>query len=64
MILTIAFPGLDIWLTHIMSSLSKKPKLITSLYAILHTANVILHTQSYKRRLEKSRISKSNPKDR
>jgi hypothetical protein len=64
MILMVAFPGLKVWLTHIMSSSCRKPKLITSLYAILHTANVILHTQSYKRRLEKSRINKSNPKDR
>ena len=63
-ILTIAFPGINIWLTHIMSSLSKKPKLISSLYAILYTANVISHTQFHEKRLEKNRINKINLKDR
>ncbi|CAG8791778.1 1864_t:CDS:1, partial [Cetraspora pellucida] len=35
-ILTIAFPSWKIWLTFIMTSLCKKPKLISSLQAILH----------------------------
>ncbi|CAB4412196.1 unnamed protein product [Rhizophagus irregularis] len=47
-----------------MSSLCRKPKLITSLYAILHTANVISHTCSYERRLEKSRLNQIDPKSR
>ena len=59
-----AFPGLKVWLTNIMSSLCRKPKLISSLYAILHTANVISHTYSHERRLEKSRLSQINPKNR
>ncbi|CAB4416957.1 unnamed protein product [Rhizophagus irregularis] len=63
-ILTIAFPGINIWLTHIISSLCKKPNLLTSLYAILCTANIISYTQSHKRKLEKIRISKTKPKER
>jgi len=63
-ILTIAFPGLNVWLPHIMSSLCRKLKLITSLYAILHTANIISHTRTHERRLEKSRINQINPEDR
>ena len=63
-ILTIAFPSVNIWLTHIMSSLCRKPKLLSSLYAILYTANAVSHTQSYERRLEKIRINEAKPKER
>ncbi|CAB4407227.1 unnamed protein product [Rhizophagus irregularis] len=59
-----AFPGINIWLTHIMSSLCRKPNLLTSLYAILCTANVVSHTQSHERKLEKIRISETKPKER
>jgi hypothetical protein len=64
MILTVAFLSLEVWLTHIMSSLCRKPKLITFLFAILYTANIISHIQLYERRLKKSRINKSNPKNK
>jgi hypothetical protein len=63
-ILTIAFPGLNVWFTHILSSLCRKPKLLSSLYAILYTANVVSHTQFHERRLEKIRIEKSQPEKR
>ena len=43
-ILIIAFSSINIWLTHIISSLYKKLKLISSLYAILCTANIISYT--------------------
>ena len=43
-ILTIAFPNINIWLTYILSSFCKKLKLLNSLYSILHTANIISHT--------------------
>jgi len=55
MVLNIAFPGINIWLTHIMSSLCQKPKLYCSLYNILCIANVVSHTQQYERLLEKAR---------
>ena len=47
-----------------MSSLCRKPNLLTSLYAILYTANVVSHTQTHERRLEKIRINKVKPKER
>jgi hypothetical protein len=47
-----------------MSSLCRKPKLISSLYAILRIANIVSHTCSHERRLEKSRLSEVNPKNR
>src|SRR5581483_4319547 len=62
--LTIAFPGVNIWFTHILSSLCRKPKLLSSLYAILYTANVVSHTQFHERRLEKLRIKESHPEKR
>lgn len=63
-ILTIAFPGVNIWFTHVLSSLCRKPKLLSSLYAILYTANVVSHTQSHERRLEKMRMRESQPEKR
>ncbi|CAG8693369.1 1505_t:CDS:2, partial [Cetraspora pellucida] len=47
-ILTIMFPGLNIWFTHVLSSLCQKPRLQSSLYAILCTANVVAHTKRAK----------------
>ncbi|PKY60671.1 hypothetical protein RhiirA4_484634, partial [Rhizophagus irregularis] len=44
--------------------ISRKPNLLTSLYAILCTANVVSHTQSHERKLEKIRISETKPKER
>jgi hypothetical protein len=64
MILSITFPGVDIWLTHIMSSLCQKLNLLGSLYTILCTASVVSHTQRHERRLEKNRMDKINPEKR
>ena len=63
-ILTIAFSNINIWLTYILSSLCKKPKLLNSLYSIFHTANIISHTQSHEKKLEKNRMKKVNLKER
>ena len=63
-ILSMAFPGFKVWLTNIMSSFCRKPKLILSLYAILYIANIISHTYSHKRQLENSWLSQINPKNR
>ncbi|CAG8480772.1 25624_t:CDS:2 [Dentiscutata erythropus] len=57
LIFSIAFPGINIWLLHIMSSLCRKPRQLNSLYAILCTANVVSHTNRYERKLEKQRSS-------
>ena len=43
-ILNTAFPGTNIWLTHSMSSLCRKLKLMSSLYNILCSANIVSHT--------------------
>ncbi|CAG8749693.1 4249_t:CDS:1 [Dentiscutata erythropus] len=53
LIFSMAFPGINIWLTHVMSSLCRKPKQLNSLYAILCMANVVSHTNRYERKLEK-----------
>ncbi len=63
MILTIAFPGINMWLTH-MSALCRKPNLLSSLYMILCTVNVVSHTQRHERRLEKIRMSEIKPEER
>jgi len=55
-----AFPSIDFWFTHVMSSLMHKPKLLGSLYAILCTANVVSHTQRHERRLERGRRDSTN----
>ena len=47
-----------------MSSLCWKLKLLSFLYAILCTANVVSHTQCYEQWLEKIRTSEVTPEDR
>src|SRR6266540_3221779 len=64
MILNIAFPNTKIWLTHIMSSLCRNPKLHHSLYNILCIANVVSHTYRYERLLEKARQQVVSPESR
>src|SRR6185437_10036960 len=64
MIVNIASPSTNLWLHYILSSLSRKPKMISSLYAILYTAGVISHSQRYERRLEKLCLSESKPENR
>ncbi|CAG8471943.1 25241_t:CDS:2 [Cetraspora pellucida] len=56
LIFSMSFPGINFWLSHIMSSLCRKPKLLNSLYAILCTANVVSHTNRYEKKLEKLRM--------
>jgi len=64
MILTIAFPGLKIWLTHIMSSLCQKPKLFPYLREILRLTNIIPYTKRHENRLEQSRAHTADPTER
>ena len=49
-ILNIAFPNLNVWLIHILSSLCQKPNHMSSLYAILYVVNVVSHTARYSMR--------------
>ncbi|CAG8772421.1 5930_t:CDS:1, partial [Dentiscutata heterogama] len=55
-ILTIAFPSWKIWLTFTMTSLCKKPKLISSLQAILHAVHITSRTWKHETVLEKERV--------
>lgn len=63
-LLTVGFPSVNIWLTHMLSSLCHKPNLQSSVYAVLCTANVVSHTSRHEKRLEKARKKKADPKQR
>ncbi|CAG8438117.1 4683_t:CDS:2, partial [Scutellospora calospora] len=60
-LLTITFPSVNIWLTHILSSLCQKPHYQSSLYTVLCTANVVSHTSRHERRLTKMRQKDVDP---
>ncbi|CAG8667987.1 7831_t:CDS:1, partial [Paraglomus occultum] len=64
MILTIAFPGMKIWLTHIMSSICQKPKLLPYLRQILYGAKVISYSKRHENRLELERAHNADPVSR
>ena len=61
MLLTIAFPGMKFWLTHIMSSLCQKPKLLPYLQNILYTTSVIAYTKWHENRIEYDRMIHADP---
>jgi len=63
-LLTIAFKGWKIWLTNTMSSLCRRPKLISSLQAILHVAHVASYGRKHQVHVEKQQMSTINPRDR
>lgn len=63
-LLTIAFRGWKIWLTNSISSLCRRPKLISSLQAILHVAHVASYGHKHQVRVEKQQMSSINPRDR
>ncbi|CAG8560390.1 3542_t:CDS:2 [Paraglomus occultum] len=64
MLLNIAFPSTSIWMTRVLGSLCTKPKLISTLYAILWTAHVIPHSMHHEKTLERQRIRDTKPEDR
>jgi hypothetical protein len=61
-ILTIAFRGWKIWLTDVMSSLCRRPKLISSLQALLRVAHVVSHSRKHQVQLERRQMSQTNPR--
>src|SRR6266542_2962699 len=63
-ILTISFPGVHFWLNYVMSSICRKQKSLSSLYAILCMANVVSHMQHHERKLAKKRANEVNVQDR
>ncbi|CAG8469155.1 6058_t:CDS:2, partial [Paraglomus occultum] len=59
MLLTIAFPGLKVWFTHMLSSLCQKPKLLPR--KILYTAGIVSYTRRHERSLERYRRIHTDP---
>ncbi|RHZ90196.1 hypothetical protein Glove_4g20 [Diversispora epigaea] len=57
----ITFPSCNIWLTNMLSSLVRKPKLISSLHHLFTTLNVIGHSERHERNQEKKRMDKVDP---
>ncbi|GBC11427.2 hypothetical protein GLOIN_2v1829825 [Rhizophagus irregularis DAOM 181602=DAOM 197198] len=63
-ILNIAFKGWKIWLPRTMTSLCRKPKLLSSLQGILEVVNITSHSQRHERNLKKIRALLVDPTDR
>ncbi|GBC23677.1 uncharacterized protein OCT59_011254 [Rhizophagus irregularis] len=60
----IAFPSCNIWLTNVLSSLARKPKLLSSLHRLLSLWNIVGHSERHERNLEKERINNAVPTQR
>ena len=60
----IAFPSLHLWLPTILTSLIRKPKLITLFHQLLTAIHAVAHTQRHERRLENIRMIAANPRER
>ncbi|EXX53794.1 uncharacterized protein OCT59_002932 [Rhizophagus irregularis] len=60
----IAFPSCNIWLTNVLSSLARKPKLLSSLHRLLSLWNIVGHSEHHERNLEKERINNAVPTQR
>ena len=60
----ITFPSCDIWLTNVLSSLARKPKLLSSLHRLLTLWNVIGHSERHERNQERDRINNTVPTQR
>ncbi|UZN98899.1 uncharacterized protein OCT59_000184 [Rhizophagus irregularis] len=57
-LVSIAFPSCGIWLTNVLSSLARKPKLLSSLHRLFTIWNVIGHSERHERNLEKDVLIK------
>jgi hypothetical protein len=63
-LLTISFRKWKIWLTNVMSSLCRRPKLMHYLRALLRTVNVVSYTHSHQVRVERKQMSEVDPRKR
>jgi hypothetical protein len=63
-LLGIAFPRWKIWFTHILSSLCRRPKMVGSLHKILHEVNVVSYVKDHEVRVQKKRMSVTDPRTR
>ncbi|GBC49728.2 hypothetical protein GLOIN_2v1793246 [Rhizophagus irregularis DAOM 181602=DAOM 197198] len=59
-LVSIAFPSCGIWLTNVLSSLARKPKLLSSLHRLFTIWNVIGHSERHERNLEKDSTIPNN----
>jgi hypothetical protein len=60
-ILSLSQKKVKIWLPTILSSLCRKPRLLSSLHQVLQSVNVVAHTDRHERRLENKRMSAADP---
>lgn len=63
-IVSFAFKGTKIWLTRMLASLCRKPRLISSFYKVLLSINAISHTKRQEYYLEKKRMDAAEPTSR
>ncbi|RHZ56814.1 hypothetical protein Glove_396g30 [Diversispora epigaea] len=57
----LAFPCLKIWLPQVLTSLSRKPRLLGTFRQLLTVCHVVSHTDRHERKLENARMEKVNP---
>jgi hypothetical protein len=63
-VIGLAFPSLKLWLSQVLASLSRKPRLLGSLRQLLTICHVTSHTDRHERKLAKARMEKANPTQR
>ena len=63
-VIGLAFPSLKVWLSQVLASLSRKPRLLGSLRQLLTICHVTSHTDRHERKLAKVRMEKANPTQR
>jgi hypothetical protein len=63
-ILSLSQKKVKIWLPTILSSLCRKPRLLSLLHQVLQSVNVVAHTDHHERRLEYKRMTAANPTSR
>ncbi|EXX63416.1 hypothetical protein RirG_152530 [Rhizophagus irregularis DAOM 197198w] len=64
MLLGLAFPHLKIWLSQVLASLSRMPRLLGSFQQLLTVCHVSSHSDRHEQKLAKIRMEESNPSNR
>ncbi|UZO05966.1 uncharacterized protein OCT59_026303 [Rhizophagus irregularis] len=60
----LAFPHLKIWLSQVLASLSRMPRLLGSFQQLLTVCHVSSHSDRHEQKLAKIRMEESNPSNR
>jgi hypothetical protein len=63
-LISIAFPSIQVWFSQVVTSLTRKPKLATDLTELLAVLKIISHSNDHERVLEKKRMNQVNPTER